>query len=94
MLPITYITYGKGIHGKAIISVGNIVGEYFINNGFFIIQNIGYKKYLVNINNETYQEFDNIDKIYPWYTGSCRFDGKKLTLYALRNDGYYQYKIK
>ena len=69
---------------------GSIVTGNFNDNGFFSIQKIDKKKYLITINNEIYQELDGIDYI---ISDSCFFDEKELIFYGVKGRSFYQFKL-
>jgi hypothetical protein len=66
---------------------GSIVSGEFNDNGFFAIQKVGKKKFLININNQVYKELDDIDYI---ISDSYFFDGKSLTFYGVKKRSFYQ----
>ncbi len=60
------------------------------DDGFFVLQKVGKKRYLIIINNEVYQEIDDVDKI---LSKNFFFDGRTLVFYGIKNYSYYQYKV-
>ncbi len=69
---------------------GTIVFGEFSDNGFFAIQKVGKKKFLIIINNQIYNELDDVDYI---VSDSYFFDGKSLTFYGVKNRSFYQFNI-
>ncbi len=69
---------------------GTIVSGEFNDNGFFAIQKVGKKKFLIIINNQIYNELDDVDYI---VSDSYFFDGKSLTFYGVKNRSFYQFNI-
>lgn len=67
-----------------------LVAGSFNDDGFFVIQKTGSKKYLITINNEIYQEIDGIDYIVP---DSCFLDEKELIFYGSKDLSFYQFKV-
>ena len=66
-----------------------MAGE-FNEHGFYVIQKIGEKKFLIIINNLIYKEIDDLDHIVKEHV---YFDGKMLVFYALKGMSFYQYTI-
>ncbi len=69
---------------------GTIVSGEFNDNGFFAIQKVGKKKFLIIINNQIYKELDDVDFI---VSDSYFFDGKSLTFYGVKNRSFYQFTV-
>lgn len=72
-------------------SIGAIVAGTLNEYGFFIIQKIDNKKYLININNEAYAEIDDIDSI---LRGNTFFDDKELIFYGIKESSFYQFSFQ
>jgi hypothetical protein len=72
-------------------TIGEIVMGSFNEFGFFIIQKIEKAKYLININNKIYFEFDSVDSI---VRGSHFFDEKELIFYGAKKLSFYQFNFK
>jgi len=69
---------------------GMIAAGIFNDYGFFAIQKIDEKKYLININNEIYKELDDVDSItYDNYF----FDDKSLIFYGVKGKSFYQFNL-
>jgi hypothetical protein len=72
------------------VQKGDIIAGTFNDYGFFAIQKIDDKKYLININNEIYKELDDVDNIiYKNYF----FDDKGLIFYGVKGYSFYQFKL-
>jgi len=69
---------------------GSIVAGIFNENGFFVFQKIDEKKFLININNETYKELYGVDYL---INDNYFFDDKVLIFYGVKGYSFYQYKI-
>jgi hypothetical protein len=61
--------------------------------GFFAIQKIDEKKYLININNEIYQELDGVDINYE-FSKNYFFDAQGLIFYGVKDYSFYQFQIR
>ncbi len=71
-------------------AVGDVIQLECVNNGFYMIQKTAPSRYMININNEIYQELDNIGKLLPEY---CFFDGKELVVYGTKGLSFYRFSI-
>ncbi|MEQ8871623.1 MAG: hypothetical protein RID05_00005 [Cytophagales bacterium] len=69
---------------------GAIVAGTFNDNGFFAIQKIDDRKFLISVNNKIYKEIEGVDHI---VSDSYFFDGKDLTFYAVKDYSFYQFKL-
>lgn len=69
---------------------GAIITGEFSDNGFFAIQKVGKRKFLIVANNQIYKELDNIDYI---ISDSYFFDGKSLIFYGVKNRSFYQFTL-
>lgn len=69
---------------------GNIVAGIVNDNGFFVIQKVEKKKFLIIVNNQVYKELENVDYI---LSESYFFDGKTLTFYGVKQCSFYQFTI-
>jgi hypothetical protein len=70
--------------------IGSIITGGMNDKGFFIIQKIGDRKYLININNSVYQELSGIDNLNDQ---DCFFDGKSLIFYGTKGRSFYQFTL-
>ena len=70
--------------------IGNLMAGEFNEHGFYVIQKIGEKKFLIIINNLIYKEIDDLDHIVKEHV---YFDGKTLVFYAVKGMSFYQYTI-
>lgn len=68
---------------------GHIVAGRSTDSGFFSVQNISDKKYLVNINNNVYKTL-HADKIFE---DSFFFNEKELIFYGVKGLSIYQFKL-
>lgn len=82
LLPVKERNYSKDKE------LGTIVSGEFNDNGFFAIQKVGKKKFLIIINNQIYKELDDVDYI---VSDSYFFDGKSLIFYGVKNRSFYQF---
>ena len=62
----------------------------FNDNGFFAIQKVGKRKFLIVVNNQIYKELDGVDHIVP---DSYFFDGNSLTFYGVKKRSFYQFTM-
>lgn len=81
--PVLPIIYSDQLNGA-------IISGAVTDDGFFAIQKVGAKKYLVIVNNTTYYEVENIDKIIK---GSYFFDENELVFYGVKGSSFYQFKL-
>lgn len=70
--------------------VGEIIAGSFTENNFYFIQKIGYKKYLININNVIYKEINGIDDLL--YHGIF-FNDRQLVFYGVESLKIYKYTL-
>lgn len=70
--------------------VGAIITGTFNDCGYFAIQKVGERKYLVIINNQFYKLLDDVDEI---VSNNYFFDGNSLTFYLIKNNSFYQFNI-
>lgn len=84
MLPVKQRGYAKDQEQGAIVE-----GE-FNSNGFFTIQKTDKRKYLITVNNEIYQELEEIDYI---IRDNYFFDEKELIFYGVKDMSIYQFKL-
>ena len=70
--------------------IGSIVAGIFNDYGFFFIQKIDDKKYLININNKTYKELDSVDY---FIDDNYFFDDKSLILYGVKDYSFCQFQL-
>jgi hypothetical protein len=70
--------------------VGAIITGTFNDFGYFAIQKVGERKYLVIINNQFYKLLDDVDEI---VSNNYFFDGNSLTFYLIKNNSFYQFNI-
>jgi hypothetical protein len=69
---------------------GTIVAGGFNENGFFAIQKVDSKKFLIMVNNKIYKEIDGIDRI---ISDNYFFDRNTLTFYGIKGFSFYQFKL-
>ena len=69
---------------------GEIIAGEFGDKGFFSIQKISNSKYLINVNNKTYKEIDDIDLI---LSESFFFDDRELIFYGVKGLSFYQLRL-
>lgn len=70
--------------------LGEIVAGKFDDNGFFVIQNTGDNKFIININNKYYKEIEGIQEILE---KNCYFNGKELVFYGIKGLSFYRYSL-
>lgn len=69
---------------------GTVVAGEFNDDGFFAIQKVGKRKFLIVVNNQIYKELDDVDYI---VSDSYFFDGKSLTFYGVKKRSFYQFTM-
>lgn len=72
-------------------SYGTVMAKGMNKHGFYVIQQIGAKRYIINVNNTTYHELTGVENILK---DNCFFDGKSLVFYGIKNNAFYQYTLK
>lgn len=70
--------------------IGQIVAGRLDDNGFFAVQKVDERKYLIIVNNEIYEEMDEIDTL---LSNSFFFDGETLIFYGTKGYSFYQFRI-
>jgi hypothetical protein len=84
ILPIKEKNYSRNI------GQGAIVAGIINDNGFFAIQKVDKRKYLIVVNNQVYKELDDVDRI---VSDSFFFDGKSLIFYGVKKRSFYQFNL-